>query len=372
MKFADIPGHEDAKRRLREMADTGHVPHALLIEGPEGSGKFALARAFAQYLHCTDRRDGDSCGRCRSCIQHEAFSHLDVIYSFPVVKLKGKPTISNDCLDLFRDFLRESPFMDFRLWLTALDNINAQPQIYVEEGNEILRRVSFMTRSAGRKTVLMWLPERLHPDAANKLLKMVEEPFEDTVFVMTSDNPRQILPTIYSRTQRIELKRYSDAELTALLAARGISSGEAADLARVAEGNVNKALELHSGAEEHTMHLELFKSLMRSAYGRKVAELRKWSQDVAALGRERSMEFLDYCSRLVRESLMMHLAEPRLLTLDSAERQFLSRFFPYINERNVIDFTVLLDNARRDIAANGNAKMVFFDMAVRIIILIRR
>lgn len=372
MKFSDIPGHEEAKQRLREMAESGHVPHALLIEGPEGSGKFALARAFAQYLHCTDRRNGDSCGHCPSCVKHDSFSHLDVIYSFPVVKLKGKPTVSNDCLELFKDFISKYPFMNFRQWLTSLDNINAQPQIYVEEGNEIIRRVSFMTRSAARKTVLMWLPERLHPDAANKLLKMIEEPFDDTIFIMTSNNPRQILPTIYSRTQRIELKRYTDLELTTLLIDRGIDAATAADLAKVAEGSVSKALDLHEDASERATQFELFKTVMRCAYGRKVAELRKWSQDVAALGRERSMQFIDYCSRLVRESLMMHLNEDRLLTIDTAERQFLSRFFPYINERNVIDFIKLLDDARRDIAANGNAKMIFFDMAVRIIILIRR
>lgn len=371
MRFADIPGHEEVKARLREMVDSDRLPHAILLEGPAGSGKFALARAFAQYVHCTNRRDGDSCGVCPSCRQHETFNHIDTTFSFPVVKKSGKSAISDDYLEQFRSFIEQNPFMDFDRWLEALDNINAQPQIYVEEGNELIRRLSYMTRRSKYKVVLLWLPERFKEETANKMLKLVEEPFADTIFVMVSNNSRAILPTIYSRTQRITVKRYEEEELARILEAHGIDAETAADTARIAD-NVNDALKLAGFSKERLKYFDLFVSLMRKAYGRKVAELRVWSKEVSDMGREPEMQFIDYCTRLVRESFLMHLSDPRLLTLNATEHNFTIKFFPFINEKNVVDMIALFDDARRDIAGNANGKIVFFDLAVRIIMLIRR
>lgn len=373
MKFADIYGHDDVKARLREMADTGRLPHALLFEGPSGVGKFALARAFAQYIHCTNRTpDGDSCGCCPSCRQHESFNHIDTVYSFPVVKKSGRPALSDDYLDVFRDFMGKYPYMDFDHWLEALDNINAQPQIYVEEGNELLRRLTFMARQAKFKIVLLWLPERFKEETANKLLKLIEEPFGDTIFIMVSNNSRGILPTIYSRTQRITVRRYTDDDVAEILERRGITPEAAADTSRIAAGNINEALKLAEVSADRLKFFDLFVSLMRKAYSRKVGELRQWSVDVAALGREPAMQFIDYSARLIRESFIMHLSDPRLLTLNSAELAFTIKFFPFINEKNILDMVALFDDARRDIAANANGKIVFFDLAVKVIMLIRR
>ncbi|MCM1067313.1 MAG: DNA polymerase III subunit delta [Muribaculaceae bacterium] len=373
MKFADIYGHEDVKDRLRRMADDDHIPHALLLEGPAGAAKFALARAFAQYIHCTNRVGGDSCGVCPSCRQHEAFGHIDTVFSFPVVKRgSGKATVSDDYIEEFRTFMSETPYMDFDTWRVTLDSINAQPQIYVDEANELLRRLTFMTRQSRYKVALLWLPERMREDTANKLLKLVEEPFADTKFVMVSNDARRILPTIYSRTQRVEVRRYTEAELTDILVAHGHDEAAAADVARISEGNINEALKLVSVSKERLQYFEFFVELMRKAYARKVADLRAWSIAVAGLGREGAMQFVDYCTRLVRESFLMHLGDGRLLTLDRTEHAFTVKFFPFINEKNVVDMTALFDDARRDVAANANAKMVFFDLAVRVIILIRR
>ena len=373
MRFADIPGHEEVKARLRHMVDSGRLPHALLLEGPSGCGKFALARATAQYLHCERRTiNGDSCGMCPSCLQHQSFNHIDTVYSFPVVKKKGKKTLSDDCIEDFRDFMRSNPYMDFDKWLETLDNINAQPQIYVEEGTELLRRLTFMSRKSEFKVVLLWLPERMMVETANKLLKLVEEPYADTKFIMVSNNAREILPTIYSRSQRIEIKRYSDEELAFVLKGMGIEADTAADLAKVAQGNVNEALKLSGLATERTKMLEYFTSLMRKAYARKVKELREWSQEVATMGREPIMQFLDYSSRLFRESFLMHLAVEDLLTMSKAEREFVNRFFPFINERNVMDLLSLFDRAKNDISYNGNSKIILFDLAIRVIILLRR
>lgn len=373
MKFSDIPGQEQVKARLRSMVDSDRIPHAFVLEGPAGSGKFALARALAQYIHCTHRTpDGEPCGKCPACVQHQSFSHIDTLYSFPVIKNGRQTAISDDYLTEFKDFLGESPFMDFNLWLGKLGNINAQPHMYVEEGAELLRRLGFMTRSSRYKIVLMWLPERLNEETANKLLKLVEEPTGDTVFIMTSDNPRTILPTIYSRTQRIAVPRYSDADVALYLVGKGISPANAADAARVAQGNMNLALRLATGDEENATFFDLFVRLMRLAYARKVGELREWSIEVAGLGRETETKFIDYCCRMTRESFITHLHVDSLLSMSDAEQAFVQKFFPFINEKNVEDIIALFDRSRRDIIANANAKIVFFDVAVKIIMYIRR
>lgn len=372
MKFSDIAGHEETKARLREMADADRIPHALLLEGPSGAGKFMLARAFAQYIHCENRREGDSCGVCPACVQHQNFCHIDTVYSFPVVKKSGRTALSDDYRDQFREFITESPYMDFDQWVTKLDNVNAQPQIYVEEGAELLRRLTYMTRRSKFKVVLLWLPERLKEETANKLLKLVEEPYADTKFIMVSNNPRQILPTIYSRTQRIAVRRYSDEELEQVLAGQGMDAAEAADMARIADGSVTQAWKIAHVSAERRKYFDLFAELMRKAYARKVLELRSWSKAVAEMGREPEMQFIDYCCRLIRESFIMHLHVDQLLTLSKAEREFVQRFFPFINEKNVVDMIELFDRSRRDIAGNGNAKIIFFDLAVRVIMLIRR
>lgn len=375
MRFRDIPGHDDVKARLRDMVDKCRIPHALLLEGPAGSGKFALARAFAQYIHCENRTpDGDSCGRCPSCQQHEAFNQIDTYFSFPIVKKSSSSSaISDDYMTEFRELLAESPFMDFESWLLKLDNINAQPLIYVSEAQELLRKLSLTAHSAHYKIVLMWLPERLKDDAANKLLKLVEEPHPDTLFVMASDNSRAILPTIYSRTQRIGVKRYSDAEVADHLRSKyGLDDASASQIARLAAGNINEAVKLISLSKESDEYLQLFIELMRKAYTRDVAALKAWAADVAGLGREREIKFLEYCARMVRENFILNLRNPDLNCLNSAEMAFSARFAPFINERNVLKIFKTLNDAKADIAANANAKLVNFDVALKTILLLKQ
>lgn len=372
MRFSDIPGHDDIKSRLREMADSGRLPHALLIEGPDGTGKFMLARAFAQYIHCENRTNGDCCGRCPSCQQHESFNHIDTIYSYPVIKKGGKPTVSGDYAAEFRDFAIESPFMDVDRWLAMIDSANTLPKIYVEEGAELLRRLNFRAHQSRYKIVVLWLPERMNEDTANKLLKLIEEPHDDTLFVMVSNNPRQILPTIYSRTQRIRVGRYDDSEVSAYLSQKNaLSADDARSIARLASGNINEALSLIKVSKSRQVFLDLFIDLMRKAYQRRIGMLRQWSADVASLGREQEMAFLDYCARMIRENFIMNLNVDELNYMTADEKSFSVNFARFINERNVLKLFGAINDARTDIAGNANAKIVFFDLAIKVILLLK-
>lgn len=372
MKFSDIPGHEGAKARLRTMAESGRIPHALLIHGPQGIGKMSLARAFAQYVHCEHREEGDSCGRCPSCLQHQSFNHIDTHYVFPVIKKQKSRLTSDDYMAEWREFLTESPWMDFSRWLTALDNINAQPMIYVEESASLIRKLTYTSHQARHRIVMLWLPERMNAECANKLLKMIEEPYEDTLLVFVSNNAREILPTIYSRLQRIELKRLSDDVVGNYLSETlSVDKQDAMAVAHIAEGNMIAALKAMAVTKESRQFLDLFMSLMRLAYQRKVKELRDWSVAVADLGREGESRFLEYCQRLVRENFIYNLQEPRLNYLTREESEFSRNFARFITEANVVRLIEQLNRAKMEIAANGNAKIILFDLAIKVILLLK-
>lgn len=372
MRFSDIPSHEAVKQRLRTLVDTDRIPHALLLEGPTGIGKFALARATAQYIHCENRHDGDSCGKCPSCLQHQSFNHIDTHFVFPVVKKKASRAISDDYIAEWRDYLTDYPYMDFEKWLAALDNLNARPQIYVDESEALIRKLNFTSHFAKYKVVLLWLPERMNEECSNKLLKLIEEPYADTLFILVSDNPREILPTIYSRTQRIGMRRLPDEVIARQLSQKySIDPRDAMAIAHNAEGNMTAAERNLSQAKEGKHFLDLFISLMRLAYQRKVRDLKEWSVDVSGLGREQCMRFLEYAQRLLRENFIYNLGQPSLNYLNRDEAAFSVKFARFINERNVMQLVDVLNRAQIDIAGNANAKIVLFDMTIKVILLLK-
>lgn len=372
MKFSDIPAHENIKDRLRSLVDTDRIPHALLIGGTAGIGKFAMARALAQYIHCENRHDGDSCGTCPSCVQHQSFNHIDTYFSFPVLKIKSRPTVSDDYIAEWREFLTDNMFMNFDNWLSMLNNPNGQPAMYVEESGELIRKLNFTAHKAKYKIILMWLPERMNDECANKLLKLVEEPYSDTIFIMVSNAPDRILPTIYSRTQFVEMRRLPDNVIAGYLTDRfNIEPRDAMAVAHIAEGSfLNAEKQITLNTEQHR-YLELFMQLMRLAYQRKVGELKQWSADVASLGREQEVRFLSYCGRLLRENFIYNLHVDDLIYLNSEEYAFSKNFARFINERNVLRLNSAINDAIADIAGNANAKIVLFDLAVKVILLLK-
>ncbi len=373
MRFSDVLAHEGVKERLRALVDNGRLPHALLLEGPPGVGKFAMARALAQYIHCEHRSGGDSCGVCPACVQHSTFNHVDLAHSFPVLKNGKSQAVSDDYIVEFRDFMTTSPYMNFEEWQKALGNINGQPQMYVEESQDILRKLAFTARASDTKIVLMWLPEKMNVQCANKMLKLIEEPLPGTVLIFVSDNPREILPTIYSRLQRVEMRRLPDDTVAAHLASTlGLTATDARSVAHVAQGSILTAEKEARMSKETEQFLEYFTRLMRLAYQRKIGLLKIWANEVAGLGREQEGRFLEYCQRMVRENFILNLRVPSLNYLNMAESQFSSRFSPFINERNAERIMGQFNLAQTDIAANGNAKIILFDLAVKMILLLKQ
>lgn len=372
MRFSDIIGHHEIKDALRRMADTGRIPHAIMLSGPAGIGKTRLARAFAQYVHCSDRHDGDSCGRCPSCIQHKALNNPDMHYIYPVLRQSNpKRSVSADYIDEWRKMLAEDSYMDPSAWLTLLDAGNSQPAIYVDEADDLNATAALSAFREDYKIFLIWLPERMRPETANKLLKLIEEPFGDTLFILVSNDSGNVLPTIFSRTQRFNLRPLTVTELTEAMIAENIDRTIAGTAAQLAEGSLINARAVVKADNEAAEFSNLFKSIMRAAYARKLGMLRQLTDKASAMGRERLRNFLTYCARMVRENFIRNLHQDSLNLMTPDEQEFSIRFAPFIHEGNAPQLLTQFSLAARDIERNANAKIVMFDLGLHLCALIR-
>lgn len=373
--FKEVIGQESVKQRLKQEVQEGRIPHAQLFCGPAGAGKLPIALAYARYLCCPHRTEDDACGTCPSCIKWEKLVHPDVHFLFPIVNKAKSPKVSvcDDFLPQWRQQLTDSTYFNLQHWLNDIGAENKQAQIFAQESDEIIRKLSLKSSEGGYKVTLIWQAEKMNQTCANKLLKLLEEPPLNTVFLLISETPETILPTILSRTQRIHIPPIEGNSLaTALQMKYGVTSGDSTVIAHIANGNLIKALEtIHLNADNE-MFFKLFVSLMRLSYQRKIKEMKEWSEQIAGMGRERQKSFLAYCQRMIRESFIYNFHCPELNYLNTEENQFSSRFAPFINERNVWGIMEELSEAQVHIEQNVNARMVFFDFSLKMIVLLKQ
>ena len=374
MYFKDIIGQEEIKQRLIQSAQNGIVPHAQLFTEQGGAGAFPLALAYARYLNCTNRTDTDACGQCPSCRKYDELAHPDLHFVFPMVsKKEKKKEVCDDYLDEWRSFLKKNSYFNLDDWLNYIEAGNSQALIYSKESEEIIHKLSLKIYEADYRILFVWLPEKLHPVCANKLLKIIEEPPLNTVILMISETPDLILGTIQSRAQRIHIRPILPQAITeALTSQYGLSDEDAQHIAHLSCGNFSKALEAISLGEENKFFLEQFKSMMRNSWARNVKGMKEMADTMAGIGRERQKNFLAYCQHLIRENFMHRYQSPELNYMNIDEASFSVKFSPFVNERNVIDLMDELAKAEKHISQNVNAKMVFFDLSLKITVLIKR
>ena len=382
MQFKDIIGQEGVKNRLRRSVADGRVPHAQLLFGPAGVGKLPLAIAYAQYLACENRTAEDSCGVCPTCLQYRNLQHPDLHFAFPIYKEKpDRASVCDDFIERFRNIVLSKCYFSFDEWFLAAGAENKQGVIYEAESSEILRKLSLKAFGNGFKTMIIWQPEKMNEACANKLLKLLEEPPEKTLFLLVSDEPERLLTTILSRTQQIKVPLLDERTIAHALRERNeeMSIETATNISRISAGSWLRALRLSEEGEKEQVWLTQFTELMRNAWKVGVKRdydalfaLREWCRKIAETGREQQKNFLQYAQRQVRENFIrnFHLAELNYQT--GAEEQFSSRFSPFINERNVEDIMSELDLAERQITQNGNAKIIFFDLCLQMIVLIKK
>lgn len=372
MYFKDIIGQEEAKERLIQNVKEGKIAHAQLFCGGEGIGKLPLAIAYARYLSCQNPNDEDACGKCPNCVKFDKLAHPDLHFVFPVVKKKSsKETVSDDYLPEWRELLKDTPYFNLPMWLQAMGTENQQALIYVKESDEIIRKLSLKSSQGGYKIMIIWMPEKMNTECSNKLLKLLEEPPAQTLFLLVSEEPDALLTTIQSRTQRFQLHGIQEEAIATQLVQRyGVQQEDAAHIAHLSAGNFLKALETIHLNEDSKQFFELFVNLMRLAYQRKIREMKQWSETLAAMGREKQKNFLNYSQQMLRENFIYNFRDSSLVYMNAEERNFSSRFAPFVNEKNVIGIMNELSEAQQHIEQNVNAKMVFFDFALKMIVLL--
>lgn len=371
MQFKDIIGQEAIKSQMRQSIREGRIPHAQLFSGPVGVGKLQIAIAYAQYLNCTHRTTDDSCGVCPTCMQYQKLQHPDLHFVFPIAKTDQGDTC-DDFISNFRETFLTRQYFNLEEWQKDLNIENKQTLIYEKESSEILRKLSLKPFGNGYKVMIIWQPEKMNIDCANKLLKLLEEPPQQTLFILVSEQPEQILTTILSRVQQIRIPRLSETEMQE----HGISS----DIAHIANGSYLKALRLSESMAENAEMLNEFIALMRNAWlvGHKkdydaLQKMRQWSLDIAdsKVGREKQKAFLQYAQRQVRENYIYNMSHPKMNYQTQEESNFSKRFAPFIHSGNVEKIMNELQTAEQQITQNGNAKIIFFDLCLQMIVLIK-
>jgi DNA polymerase-3 subunit delta' len=375
MNFSLIPGQKEIISKLIRSVHEERVSHAQLFAGPEGCGSMALALAYARFISCENRSDTDSCGTCKSCVKYEKMIHPDLHFVFPVIKgKKATDPVSDNYLEEWREFVKKSPFFTLNNWLDTIEVGNAQGLIFASEASEIIKKLSLKAFESDFKIMIIWLPEKMHPSAANKLLKMIEEPPEKTLFLLVSEEPDKVIPTILSRCQLVKIPLFANSDIEKYLTGRfGINSEKAADFSRVSTGNIIRAIELCENEDSSLANLERFKSLMRFAWKRDVISVINWAEEIASTGREAQKNFISFSLRILRENLMLSLDQKKnsLVFLAGEEAAFSGNFHPFITPVNIYPLTDEFSLVHSHIEANGNAKIIFLDLALKVTRLIR-
>ena len=365
--FKDVIGHQDIKQRLIASLQTGRISHAQLFAGATGYGSLALALALAQYVLCTGDKKEDACGECPSCKQMRKLIHPDLHFVFPVVR-KAKSPVSDEYINEWRSLLSRTAYFNLEEWYAEMGiEDNAQAAIYTEESGNILRKLNLKSFESDYKIMIIWHPEKMNPECSNKLLKIIEEPYDKTLFLMVSEHPEQIINTIQSRTQRIHVPPLEQEEIKRqLMSEKGLQEEKAGEYAHIAAGDWHRALRLLNESEEQIYNQEKFISLMRLCWERKMLPVNEWVTEIAGAGRERQKNFLTHALRMIRENFVKNFGLQTLNYMTEREKNFSVKFSPYIHEGNVIPLCEEFERAYNDISRNGNAKIVLTDLCIKV------
>ena len=365
--FEQVIGQKEAQERLVQMVKEDRLPHAMMLCGPQGSGKLPLAVGFAQYL--LDN------GTPSAKAMLAKLEHPDLHFTYPTIKLPSMSTdhkpVSDDFAKEWRELITGGLYFTMDEWMQAMGGENQQAIITAGESDDLVKKLSLKSSQGGYKVSIVWLPERMNIECANKLLKLIEEPPQQTVFIMVCEEPDKLLETIRSRVQRIDIRRIDQEDIErALIEQRGVNEEDAHRIARLANGNWLKALDELQVGSENELFLDLYIMLMRLAYQRKIKELRKWSEQMAGMGREKQKRWLTYFLRMTRESFVFNFQNEELNYMTQKEEEFTKNFARFVNEQNILPISDLANLAIRDIGQNANAKIVFFDLALQMIVLL--
>jgi DNA polymerase III subunit delta' len=368
MLFKDIVGHGNIKANLVQSAKAGRISHAQMFLGPEGSGNLALALAYAQFVSCLHPDQDDACGICTSCNKFNKLIHPDLHFVYPVASTKSVASpVSDDFIKEWRQAVLANPYMGLADWYAAIGLENKQGNIGKEESVAILRKLNLKTFEGNYKIMVIWMAEKMNDSCANKILKVLEEPPGNTIFLLVVESSDLILPTIVSRTQILKVPKPAQKDIAAQLAARPESAGHDLDrIAHLANGNFNKALQLLHENPTNQAFYESFVELMRLAYRKDVINIIQWTETMSSLGREGLKGFFEYALRMVRDNYMMNMQLDNIIYMDGQETDFSKKFHMFITDQNIQAIVDELSQAHVHIERNGYSKIVLLDMSLKL------
>ena len=375
MLFSEILGQEHIKSHLLKSVGLGRIPHAQLFVGPEGSGTLPMAIAYAQYILCSNTNGENDSGNEACNIKFKTFSHPDLHFAFPVTtndKVKKHP-VSSHFLEEWRQLLDQQPYGNLFDWYQLLGVDNKQGQIGVDEAHDIVKALSLKSYEGGYKVMLIWMAEKMNIASANKLLKLIEEPPEKTIFILIAEDEEQIIGTIRSRCQALHFPPLAEADIAkGLMKQYDLEESVAAKIAHQANGNYNKACDLVYQDSEDLQFEEWFVYWVRSAFkarGNKSAihDLISWSEEIAKTGRETQKQFLHFCIVFFRQALLLNYGAVDLIYLETKSNDFkLEKFAPFVHEGNILEISEELQNAIYHIERNGNSKIILTDLSIKL------
>ncbi len=370
MLFKEIIGQQEVKDKLLRLVRDDRTPHAMMLFGPEGSGKLALAVALTQYLACNNRQEDDSCGVCPSCIKFGKLVHPDLHFVVPVLKTGNMtaPPVSDDYAEAWREALLSDFYLTESQWYESIGAENKQGIINVKESENIIRKLGFKPYESDYRMVVIWLPEKMNQPSANKLLKLIEEPPGLTLIMMVSEHTDRLLPTILSRTQLFHVPPVSEEDLREGLMKQGeVDQQQLEDAVLRANGNMSTALQTLREDDLERQNFELFTEVMRLCYSRDIIQINGWVERVAGIGRERQKQLIDYSLRLLRENFILHMEHENLNYMSAKELDFSRKFSPFIHEGNVHALAEAFTLAGNHIEANGNPRIILMDLSIGVI-----
>jgi DNA polymerase-3 subunit delta' len=376
MQFKNVIGQTAVKQRLIQSVRENHVSHAQLFLGPAGSGKLPLALAYAQYILCPNRTETDSCGVCPTCQKMQKLVHPDLHFVVPTAttkKIKSNPE-SDLFMEEWREYvIQNQGYVDTSSWYSFLDVENKQGYMSVRDAASLLRKLSMKAYEGEYKIAIIWMAEKMRVDTANKLLKLLEEPPEKTVFLLIAEDAEELLATIKSRTALVKIPALDTASIEMALQQRfGCDPQQAHDAAMISEGNWLVASQSFKDFEDHTFFFTTFQQWMRLCFRAAYSELIDFSSNIKTLGREKQKELLEYGLRIIRNSLLFNNNLAELVMLPDEEKTFNSKFAPFVNPANLAQIAELFDEAIRHIERNGNAQIVFTDVSFKMVALLKK
>jgi len=366
MQFADVIGQQLLKQQLIHEVQNEKISHAQLFLGKSGYGTLPIALAFAQYIFCENKQERDSCGSCNSCKKITNLQHPDLHFSFPTVLANSRT--SDGVLKEWRNVVLDQPYFDLNDWTTIHDpGKRRKPGIAVAESGEILRKLNLRSYEGGYKVMIMWMASEMNTATANKLLKIIEEPPQKTLFILCADSQENMLATILSRCQVVNVPRIKQEDISQYLREfRNMNASASDSIAARVEGNLIEALRLSGDHVEQDLNRNQFIQLMRVCYRKSVLDMIQWSEEIGAESRSQQKHFLTYSLHMFRQSMLRNYTEDHLTRVSDEENQFLDKFAKFITGNNVFDFMKAFNEAHYHLERYANPKILFMNLCFNV------